>query len=122
MVGREAYHNPYAFAALARLAWPDEPAVPEPAEVVARMRPYVERELARGTSLHAIGRHMLGLYAGRPGARAWRRTLSELGRRAQADARVLEQARVAADGVGTAVTLTAQAPGNSQGGSRAGRL
>jgi tRNA-dihydrouridine synthase A len=99
MVGREAYHNPCAFAALARLAWPGTAAVPERAEVVERMRPYIERELKRGTRLHSIARHMLGLYAGRPGARAWRRTLSELGRRDGADATVLARARAAADGI-----------------------
>ncbi len=98
MVGREAYHNPYAFAAMARLAWPSAPAAPAPADVVARLRPYVERELARGTRLHAITRHLLGLYAGRPGARAWRRTLSELSRREGADGRVLDSACRAAEG------------------------
>ena len=100
MVGREAYHNPYVVAAMDRRAWPEEAPLPEPGLVTERMRPYVERELARGTRLHSITRHMLGLYAGRPGARAWRRSLSELGRRDGADFSVLEQARRAADGGG----------------------
>ena len=115
MVGREAYHNPYGFAALAELAWPGAPPAPPPAEVVARMRPYVERELARGTRLHSIARHMLGLYAGRAGARAWRRTLSELGRRDDADVRVLERARAAADGVGASDELGMRATGAARG-------
>ena len=105
MVGREAYHNPYAFAAMDRHAWPENGPIPEPRQVAERMRPYFERELARGTRLHSITRHMLGLYAGRPGARAWRRCLSELGRRDGADFGVLEQACRAADGLG------AEAPG-----------
>ena len=100
MIGREAYHNPYLFAALERGAEPDSGPIPEPGEVTERMRAYVGRELGRGTRLHSIARHMLGLYAGRPGARAWRRTLSELGRREGADFSVIEQARVAADGMG----------------------
>jgi tRNA-dihydrouridine synthase A len=100
MVGREAYHNPYALARLERLGLPGGAPIPEPAEVTGRLEPYVARELKRGTRLHSITRHMLGLYAGRPGARAWRRTLSELGRREGADFSVIERARIAADGVG----------------------
>ena len=100
MVGREAYHNPYAFAALDRAAGSVGAAPLEPAAVTERMQPYIARELARGTRLHSITRHMLGLYAGRPGARAWRRTLSELGRRDGAGFSVVEQARLAADAQG----------------------
>ena len=100
MVGREAYHNPYFLAALDRAAWPDGAGgVPSPSEVVERMRPYIERELARGTPLHSITRHMLGLYAGRPGARAWRRSLSELGRRDGADMGAVARACAAAEGL-----------------------
>jgi len=44
---------------------------------VERMTPYIERELAGGVVLKHIARHMLGLFAGQPGARAWRRYLSE---------------------------------------------
>jgi len=100
MVGREAYHNPYFLAALDRAAWPDgADAVPDPREVVERMRPYIERELARGTHLHSITRHMLGLYAGRPGARAWRRSLSELGRRDGAEMSIVARACAAAEGL-----------------------
>jgi tRNA-dihydrouridine synthase A len=101
MVGREAYHNPYFLAALDRAAWPNGAAIPDPPEVVERMRPYIERELGRGTRLHSITRHMLGLYAGRPGARAWRRTLSELGRRDGADAGVVARACAAAESLAT---------------------
>ena len=46
-------------------------------EAVVAMLPYIEAHLATGGRLHQITRHMLGLFAGRPGARAWRRTLSE---------------------------------------------
>ena len=99
MIGREAYHNPYFLAALDRLAWPDgAPPLPAPAAVVAALHPYVEARLARGERLHAITRHVLGLYAHRPGARAFRRVLSELGPRAGADFSVLEAATRAAEG------------------------
>jgi tRNA-dihydrouridine synthase A len=98
MIGREAYHNPYFFAALDRELAPGAPEPPGPREVVGRMRGYVEAELARGTRLHSIARHMLGLYAGRVGARAWRRTLSELARRENAGVAALDDAVRAAEG------------------------
>ena len=76
MIGREAYHNPYFLAELEQHAGSG---IPPPARtgVVAAMLPYIERELASGTRLHSITRHMLGLFAGQPGARTWRRHLSE---------------------------------------------
>ncbi len=99
MVGREAYHHPYFMAALDRLAWPDPVApAPEPAELVEALRPYVERSLARGERLHAITRHVLGLYAHRPGARAFRRVISELAPAPGAGFAVLEAAVAAAEG------------------------
>jgi tRNA-dihydrouridine synthase A len=76
MLGRAAYHDPGLLAELeVRLFGGGPPA--SPAEVVRRMHRYAVAEVARGTPLRAIARHMLGLYQGRPGARAWRRTLSD---------------------------------------------
>ena len=99
MIGREAYHNPYFLAELDRLAWPEGAApLPEPAAVVAALEPYVTARLARGERLHAIARHVLGLYAHRPGARAFRRVISELGPRKDADFGVLAAAVRAAEG------------------------
>jgi tRNA-dihydrouridine synthase A len=51
--------------------------LPSRESVLQHMRPYVEAELARGTALKHICRHLLGLYQGEPGARGFRRTLSE---------------------------------------------
>jgi tRNA-dihydrouridine synthase A len=56
------------------------------------MLPYIDAERARGTPLHAITRHMLGAFAGRPGARAWRRTLSEGAHRPGAGPELVERA------------------------------
>ncbi len=99
MIGREAYHNPYYLAELDRLAWPEGAApLPEPAAVVAALEPYVVARLALGERLHAIARHVLGLYAHRPGARAFRRVISELGPRKDADFGVLAAAVRAAEG------------------------
>ena len=99
MIGREAYHHPYFMAALDRLAWPDPVAAPpEPAELVEALRPYVEGCLARGERLHSITRHVLGLYAHRTGARAFRRVISELAPPPGAGFAVLEAAVAAAEG------------------------
>src|SRR5690606_39598517 len=50
-------------------------------EVLEAFLPYVQRELARGTHLHAMSRHILGLFQGQPGARAFRRHISEKDRK-----------------------------------------
>ena len=75
MIGRAAYQNPMTLAAMQRVLDPGYK-VPSRAEVIRRYLPYIERQLARGVRLHDITRHMMGLYAGRPGARSWRRGLS----------------------------------------------
>jgi len=62
---------------------------PEPEDVVRRMLPYVEQQLVRGVRLSAITRHMVGLFQGRPGAKRWRRHLSENGHRPGAGLEVL---------------------------------
>ena len=57
--------------------------------MVERLLPYVERELAEGTPLRAITRHILGLFSGLPGARAWRRHLSDAAHRPGAGSAVI---------------------------------
>jgi tRNA-dihydrouridine synthase A len=75
MLGRAAYHDPAILGLVdARLFGDAEVVAPEAA--VERYKPYVARALARGVRLPAITRHMLGLFQGRPGARAWRRILT----------------------------------------------
>ncbi|TAM62924.1 MAG: tRNA dihydrouridine(20/20a) synthase DusA [Rhodanobacter sp.] len=90
MLGRAAYHDPYLLARI-EAALHGEP-LPRRAEVLHRLRPYVEAELARGTALKHISRHLLGLYQGEPGARAFRRTISEGAHRPGAGWALLEQA------------------------------
>ncbi len=75
MLGRAAYHDPYLLAQI-EAALHGGP-LPPRHEVLRHLRPYVEAELARGTALKHISRHLLGLYQGEPGARAFRRTISE---------------------------------------------
>jgi tRNA-dihydrouridine synthase A len=77
MIGREAYQNPWMLAAADWELFGDDRPLPTRHEVVDAFVPYVERQLARGVPLSAITRHVLGLFQGRPGAKAWRRTISE---------------------------------------------
>ncbi|NIZ60696.1 tRNA dihydrouridine(20/20a) synthase DusA [Sedimentitalea sp. CY04] len=77
MIGRSAYHQP---GDILRAADPEiygTGVETDPIEVARQMLPYIERHLSGGGRLHQVTRHMLGLFAGRPGARQWRRTLSE---------------------------------------------
>ena len=76
MVGRAAYHEPASVLIGADSLWGEDFA-PDAHHVVHAMLPYIEAHLAQGGRLHQITRHMLGLFTGRPGARGWRRVLSE---------------------------------------------
>jgi tRNA-dihydrouridine synthase A len=90
MLGRAAYHDPYVLAHIEHALF----GLPLPArdDVLARLAPYVAAQLHAGEALHHIARHVLGLYLGEPGARAFRRYLSEHMRTRGADFRVIENA------------------------------
>jgi tRNA-dihydrouridine synthase A len=77
MIGRAAYHSPGAILPQvdARIFGQDTGQTAE--QAVQAMLPYIEAHLAAGGRLHQITRHMLGLFTARPGARLWRRVLSE---------------------------------------------
>ncbi|TNF23055.1 MAG: tRNA dihydrouridine(20/20a) synthase DusA [Rhodobacteraceae bacterium] len=78
MIGRAAYHAPWdVLGAADRVIFDVDPPAGTPEEIVEAMLPYIEAHLAAGGRLHQVTRHMLGLFAGRPGARHWRRVLSE---------------------------------------------
>ncbi|WP_411956492.1 tRNA dihydrouridine(20/20a) synthase DusA [Paracoccus homiensis] len=77
MVGRAAYHQPWDILGAADRLWEDTPPYASGVEVAQAMRPYILDHLATGGRLHQITRHMLGLFHGQPGARGWKRTLSE---------------------------------------------
>ncbi len=76
MLGRAAYHEPMILGEVDRRLFGDDRAPPELGEIIAGMAEYAETELARGTRLNQITRHMLGLANGRPGARRFRQILS----------------------------------------------
>lgn len=93
MIGRAAYHQPADIlcAADRRIfggTGPDSTAE----GAVRAMLPYIEAHLASGGRLNQITRHMLGLFAGRPGARGWRRQLSEGVAQPGAGPELIEQA------------------------------
>ena len=93
MLGREAYHRPFVLAELEQALNPDAARAPVAREAVLdRMARYASREVARGDRLSSITRHMLGLYSGEPGAREYRRTLSEGARAAGAGPELIRSA------------------------------
>jgi len=93
MIGRQAYHDPYLLAELeAALLAPADWQALSREQVVEHMLPYIERELVKGADLQHITRHLLGLYAGQPGARHWRRYLSENAHRRNAGPEVVRAA------------------------------
>src|SRR5690606_31563559 len=89
MIGREAYHNPYLLAHLHRRFIDPSWQRPTREEVIERYVHYVRARLEEGQSLRAMLRHVQGLYAGLPNARAWRRFLSEQATQTAANADVL---------------------------------
>ncbi|MDO8299981.1 tRNA dihydrouridine(20/20a) synthase DusA [Lacisediminimonas sp.] len=96
MLGREAYHNPYAMATYDARFYGDATPVKTREEVLAAMIPYIQSQLdqfgSRGLKLNSITRHMLGLMAGLPGARAFRQVLSDSKKLAGADPALLLEA------------------------------
>jgi tRNA-dihydrouridine synthase A len=96
MLGRLAYHEPYRLAEIEAELFGVP--LPDRADVLRRLRPHVDVHLAAGGRLQHIARHVLGLYQGLPGARAFRRSLSENAHRPDADWRVVEQAMAAQRG------------------------
>ncbi len=91
MIGRAAYHDPAQTLIGADALWGDGPGL-DALGTAHAMYPYIAAHLAQGGKLHQITRHMLGLFQGRPGARAYRRVLSEGVTRPGAGLEVLEAA------------------------------
>lgn len=98
MLGRAAYQTPYVLAAVDREVFGDDAPMPSRGDALRALLPYVERHLAAGGRLHAVTRHVLGLYHARPRGRAYRRLLSEEGVKPGAGFDILEQAIALAEG------------------------
>jgi tRNA-dihydrouridine synthase A len=91
MIGRQAYQNPWFLTELEQ-AFGSSGTSRNRHDVIQEMAPYIERELTAGAELKHITRHLLGLFAGQSGARAWRRYLSENAHRPGAGIEVLHSA------------------------------
>ena len=107
MLGRAAYHDPGILGEADRLLFDPAASVVDPAEAARRYIPYVRAQLAKGTRLAAMTRHMLGLFHGRPGARAWRRALTVESIGPGADEGVIERALEAVETAGARVLAVA---------------
>jgi tRNA-dihydrouridine synthase A len=93
MLGRAAYQDPFLLVALERLLFGNSPGlIREPMEAIEPMSRYLEGRIAAGASAWSVARHMLGLFHGRRGARAWRRNLSDQNFVARHGANVLREA------------------------------
>ena len=92
MVGREAYQSPYLMAEVDQRLFGSDRPIMKRREVIEAMYPYIERQLANGSYLGHITRHMLGLFQSMPGARQWRRHISENAHKQGAGIEVVQQA------------------------------
>ena len=93
MLGREAYHNPYLLAQVDRLFYGEPVADRSRTEIIDDYIGYIEEQLRSGERLHAITRHLHGLYKNVPGSNAWKRYLSTHGHKPDAGVEVLRAAR-----------------------------
>jgi tRNA-dihydrouridine synthase A len=99
MLGRVAYHDPYFLAQADWRLFGDDAPVRSRAEVLRALVPYAAAQRARGVSLRAIARHILGLYHGRSGGRRYRRILSDAARLKDAGPELLLEALLAVEPV-----------------------
>jgi tRNA-dihydrouridine synthase A len=92
MIGRAAYDNPYLFATVDRDFYGESVTPPTREEVIEKMLPYIDEWVSQGYKLHSISKHLLQLFAGQAGTKAWKRYISENSHYPDADSRVIQQA------------------------------
>lgn len=92
MVGRAAYENPYLFATVDRDIYGENVEPKTRHEIVESMLSYIDRCHSEGVKLHSISRHMLSIFLGKPGTKAWKRYITEEGRGYEASRDVIEKA------------------------------
>ncbi|MEY4642362.1 MAG: hypothetical protein RLZZ227_2356 [Pseudomonadota bacterium] len=97
MLGREAYHNPWLLSEVDAQVFGLPQRARTRREVFEEFLPYVERELAEGTALQHMTRHILGLFQGQPGGKRFRRHISEHAHRRGAGLEVLHAAVASLD-------------------------
>ncbi len=94
MLGRAAYHSPWLLAECQQQLF-DHKTIKKPEDIIESMNIYIERQAGEGVAVKHISRHLLGLFQGLPGAKAWRRYLSENAYRDDNNTELLNQALVA---------------------------
>lgn len=94
MLGRAAYQQPWVLAECQEALFAPHTPVDRD-EVVEKMTAYIDRQIARGTAVKHVSRHVMGLFQGLPGARKWRRYLSENAWRDDSNSDLLKQALAA---------------------------
>jgi tRNA-dihydrouridine synthase A len=110
MIGRTGYQEPWRLLAVDPLLFGESARFASPKQAAAALVPYIERELAQGTRLQAVTRHLHGLFCAVPGARAFRRQLAGAALSAGAGADLLIAAlALVADGPGDVCELTCAA-------------
>ncbi len=92
MMGREAYHNPYILADVDRRFFGADSDPLSRQAIVAELIPYIQEQLKGEVRLNSVSRHILGLFHGEPGARGWRRYISENVSKSGADEKVILEA------------------------------
>jgi len=92
MMGRAIYHNPYLLAEADQLLFDDQHAILSRHDIIRSMLPYIEQRMSEGRPVKSITRHLLGLFQGQKGAKAWRRYLSEHAHLKGAGLEVIEHA------------------------------
>ena len=92
MVGREVYQNPYILAGVDNLLYGDITDPVSRQDIVRSLIPYIQEQLRLGLRLNNVSRHILGLFHGEPGARGWRRYISENVSKVGADETVILRA------------------------------
>jgi tRNA-dihydrouridine synthase A len=92
MIGREAYHNPYLLAHVDQQFYDSPQTSPSREQILQQYLNYIQQQLKKGIPLNHMTRHILGLYHGIQGAKAWRRHLSEYGSRSGANEKVVHKA------------------------------
>ena len=92
MIGRAAYHNPYMLAEADNLLYGDNKHIPTRQQILSEFLPYIDQQVKEGVKLTQISRHILGLFQGLPGARLYRRHISENANKPEANSQVIKDA------------------------------
>ena len=105
MLGREIYHNPYLLAEVDQKIYGSSTPIRSREEIIEEFMTYAEEQIHRGVRLNYMTRHILGLYQGMPGARRFRRVISEQAHKAGAGIEVIREALKALNDLPTATEL-----------------